>query len=141
MHEARVSLSLIDSVSSKFSASWVGERLLTKADELTCRPEARQERAAVAGSVGDGTPPVSSLAIHHFVLGFLYLNASLCITAFDKALAPADRSRYALAPPIEKLICGVMSANTEDLSNCDTRSASADNSDSKHLWKTVRKQC
>lgn len=64
--------------------------------------------AAVDGSVGDATPPVSSLAIHHFVFEFLYLKTAFCITAFDKALAPADRSRYAPAPPIEKLICGVI---------------------------------
>lgn len=64
-------------------------------------------KAAVDGSVGDGTPPVSLLTIHHFVSEFLYLKTAFCITAFDKALAPADRSRYAPAPPIEKLICGV----------------------------------
>lgn len=82
--------------------------MLTKADEWTCRPEVRQEKAAVDGSVGDGTPPVSSLAVHHFVLEFLYLNTAFCIIAFDKGLAPADRSRHAPAPPIEKLICGVI---------------------------------
>lgn len=63
---------------------------------------------AVDGSLGDGTPPVSSLTIHHFVLEFLYLKTAFCVTASDKALAPADRSRYAPAPPIEKLICGVI---------------------------------
>lgn len=63
--------------------------------------------AAVDGSVGDGTPPVSSLSVHHFVSGFPLFEDRLCTAAFDKALAPADRSRYAPAPPIEKLICGV----------------------------------
>jgi len=63
---------------------------------------------AVAASVGAVAPPVRALAIHHFVLEFLYLKTAFCITAFDKALAPADRSRYAPAPPIEKLICSVI---------------------------------
>lgn len=63
---------------------------------------------AVDGSLGDGTPPVSSLTNHHFVLEFLYLKTAFCVTASDKALAPADRSRYAPTPPIEKLICGVI---------------------------------
>lgn len=60
-------------------------------------------KAAVDGSVGDATLPVSLLSIYCFWLGV----SAFCITAFDKALAPADRSRYAPAPPIEKLICGV----------------------------------
>lgn len=65
-------------------------------------------KAAVDVSVGDGTPPVSSLTIHHFVFEFLHLMTAFCITASDKALAPADRSCYAPALPIVKLICGVI---------------------------------
>lgn len=64
-------------------------------------------KAAADGSVVDGTLPVSSTSIHCFVTKLLYLKPAFSITAFDKALAPADRSRHAPAPPIEKFICGV----------------------------------
>ena len=62
--------------------------------------------AAVDGSVGDGTPPVSYLTI--LSRSSFIWRLAFCITAFDKALAPADRSHHAPAPPIEKLICGVI---------------------------------
>lgn len=42
-------------------------RLLTKADEWTCRPEAHQEEAAAAGSVGDAALPVSSPSVNRFL--------------------------------------------------------------------------
>lgn len=43
-------------------------RLLTKADEWTCRPEARQEEAAAAGSAGDAALPVSSPSVYRFLV-------------------------------------------------------------------------
>lgn len=98
-----------DSARSEFSVSWAARPF---ADErvwwVDMSTRGTSGKDAVDGSVGDGTPPVSSLTIHHFVSELLYLKTAFCITAFDKALAPADRSRYAPAPPIEKLICGVI---------------------------------
>lgn len=61
-------------------------------------------KATVDGLAGGSTLPVSLLSVYRFGSEFLYLKTAFCITAFDKALAPADRSRYAPAPPIEKLI-------------------------------------
>lgn len=71
-------------------------------------PEAHQKQNAGAASVGAGAPPVRSFPILHFVIELPHLKAAFSITAFDKALAPADRSRYAPALPIEELICGVI---------------------------------
>ena len=99
-------------------------------------------KAAVDGSVGDCTPPVSSLTIHHFVLQFLYLKTAFCITAFDKALAPADRSRYAPAPPIEKLICGVICQPIlrlcQTVTHAYTHTQAEKKKDSKHLVEDGR---
>lgn len=47
-------------------------------------------------------PPPPAVAFE-----FVYAKAAFCVAGFDKAQAPADRSRYAPAPSAEKLICDV----------------------------------
>lgn len=83
--------------------------LLTEADEWTCRAEARQEKASAAPFSGRRRTscrlslrppfcrPVSSSE------DFLPFVSPLS----DKASAPADRTGYAPAPPIVKLMRGV----------------------------------
>lgn len=83
--------------------------LLTEDDEWTCQAEARQEKASAAPFSG-----------RHHTSCRLSLRSPFCRAVSlsedflpfvsplsDKASAPADRSSYALAPPIAKLMRSV----------------------------------
>lgn len=99
----------------------------TKAGERTCRPSGG---AAVDGSVGDGTPPVSSLTVHHICLTVPLFEDCLLYHCIWQSLSTCWQITLCTTSSNWEvdMQCD-MSTNTKALSNGEMQKASPDKMD------------